>query len=188
MRFSFLPMIPPEIFKRATAIKLFASDVDGVLTNGEILYADDGREMKMFNVKDGHGLSLLIHAGFDVALITGRVSVITQRRAEELKIPYLYQGIRNKLPVLEELVSELGITLEEVSYIGDDTPDIPILEVVGLSACPQDAVEAVKGICHYTAKSHGGRGAVRELIDIILAARQSNLVDNPKWTDTFQIP
>lgn len=156
---------------KAQSIKLFAMDVDGVLTNGEIIYTDNGRELKIFNVKDGHGLAMLIHSGVDAALITGRNSPITQHRADELGIKYVFQGIKNKLPVLESLAAQLGLALTEVLYMGDDTPDIPVLKAVGLAVCPIDAVEEVKRVCHYTTQAPGGRGAVREITDLLMRHR-----------------
>lgn len=168
---------PADMIEKTQAIKLFAMDVDGVLTNGDIIYSDNGSETKIFNVKDGHGLSLLRHHGIVIALITGRNSSITQRRAEELQIPYVFQGVKSKLPVLQQLVNDLDLTLSEVLYMGDDTPDIPVLEAVGLAACPADAVEEVKHVCHYTTKASGGHGAVREMANLILNTRFPNWVN-----------
>jgi YrbI family 3-deoxy-D-manno-octulosonate 8-phosphate phosphatase len=160
-----------EILERARQIKLLAMDVDGVLTRGDIIYTESGEELKIFNVKDGHGISVIRAAGFEAALITGRNSPITLRRAEELKIRYVYQGVKRKLPVLEELARTLDLSFEEIVYVGDDTPDIPVLEVVGLAMCPSDAVEEVKRVCHYTTKSPGGGGAVREVTDLLMQAK-----------------
>jgi 3-deoxy-D-manno-octulosonate 8-phosphate phosphatase (KDO 8-P phosphatase) len=160
-----------EILERARNIKLLAMDVDGVLTRGEVIYTESGEEIKIFNVKDGHGISVIRAAGIEVALITGRNSNITLRRAEELKIGYVYQGVKRKLPVLEELAITLGLSFEEIVYVGDDTPDIPVLEVVGLAMCPSDAVEEVKRVCHYTTKAPGGRGAIREVTDLLMQAK-----------------
>lgn len=167
-------MIPTDIIEKARQIKLLAMDVDGVLTNGEIIYTDAKDEVKVFNVKDGHGLAMLVYIGFEVAIITGRSSVINQRRADELGIRHLFQGIKNKLPVLEALADQLGISLLHIAYIGDDTPDIPILKQVGLAVCPADAVEEVKRVCHYTTQASGGRGAVREITDLLM--RSQNLL------------
>lgn len=166
---------PSDVVIKAHAIKLLAMDVDGVMTNGDVIYTDAGHEIKVFNVKDGHGIAMYRRHGGQVALITGRNSTITQRRAEELGIPYVFQGVKTKLPVLRELITTLGLQLGEVAYIGDDTPDIPILEAVGLAACPADAVEKVKRVCHYTTQAPGGRGAVREVIDILLGAQLSQV-------------
>jgi 3-deoxy-D-manno-octulosonate 8-phosphate phosphatase (KDO 8-P phosphatase) len=161
-----------DFYQQLCTIKLLALDVDGVLTNGEIIYTDDGRELKIFNVKDGHGISMLRASGMEVALITGRNSIITERRAEELKIRYVFQGIKKKLVILEQLMEELGLKYSEVAYMGDDTPDIPVLNIAGFAACPADAIDEVKRICHYTTKAAGGRGAVREVCDMLLASKQ----------------
>ena len=168
--------VTPDIFQKAQQVKLLAMDVDGVLTQGEVIYLEDGdavREVKTFNVKDGHGLAMLVHAGFQVALITGRNSVITRHRASELGIQHVFQGVKTKLPVLEKLLGELNLDLSQVLYMGDDTPDIPILRAVGFAVCPSDAVDEVKRVCHYTTKAPGGRGAVREMTDLLMRVQLS---------------
>ncbi len=161
----------PQMIEKAQKIKLLAMDVDGVLTNGDIIYTDAGQEIKVFNAKDGHGIAMWVRSGFEAAIITGRQSSINQRRADELGIRYVFQGAKTKLPVLESLVEQLGLELSEVAYIGDDMPDIPVMENVGFSVCPSDAVDEVKGICHYTTNAPGGCGAVRELTDLLLTAQ-----------------
>jgi 3-deoxy-D-manno-octulosonate 8-phosphate phosphatase (KDO 8-P phosphatase) len=163
--------VPADIYEKAQHIRLLAMDVDGVLTNGEVIYTDNGGEMKIFNVKDGHGISMLLNSGVEVALITGRSSPITQRRADELKIPHVFQGVKNKLPVLESLLKQLGLELSQVAYVGDDTPDIPVMKVVGLAVCPVDAVAEVKRVSHYTTQAPGGCGAVREVTDLLMRSR-----------------
>jgi 3-deoxy-D-manno-octulosonate 8-phosphate phosphatase (KDO 8-P phosphatase) len=162
-------MIPLVVIQKIPDIRLIALDVDGVLTRGDIMYTQDGGEIKVFNVKDGHGLSVLRHQGFQVALVTGRQSPITQRRADELGITHVFQGVRQKLPVLQSLVDALGISLDAVLYMGDDTPDIPVMEAVGLAICPSDAVTAVRNISHYVTPQPGGCGAVRQVVDLLLA-------------------
>ena len=148
-------------------IKLLALDVDGVLTDGSISYTDTGHEIKTFNVKDGQGIVMLTKLGLNVAIITARTSTIVQQRAVDLGIQYVYQGVKNKLDKLEELRTALDISYEEIAYMGDDIPDIPILQKVGIKACPNDAVSDVKKICNFKASKDGGRGAVRELTDMI---------------------
>jgi 3-deoxy-D-manno-octulosonate 8-phosphate phosphatase (KDO 8-P phosphatase) len=154
-------------------IKLLALDIDGVLTDGSIGFTSGGDEVKTFNAKDGLGLRLVQRAGIAVALITGRVSAIHQRRADELGITYLYQDIARKLPVLEQLCADLGIGLDAVAYMGDDLPDLPVLEALnaagGLSACPSDAVYPVRQACRFISTAPGGRGAVRDLCDWLVA-------------------
>jgi 3-deoxy-D-manno-octulosonate 8-phosphate phosphatase (KDO 8-P phosphatase) len=161
---------PPELVARARQIRLLGMDVDGVLTPSDILYLSNGEEMKCFNVKDGHGLWMLTQANLKTAIITGRQSPITQRRAEELSITYLFQGIKQKRPILQQVVDELGLSLDQVAYIGDDLPDLPVLEGVGLSCCPADAVPQVKLACQFITQQPGGQGAVRELCDLLLYA------------------
>lgn len=148
-------------------VKLLALDVDGVLTDGSISYTDDGKEIKTFNAKDGQGISMLTKLGIKVAIITARTSPIVQKRANDLGIQYVFQGAKNKLEKLEYLKTTLGITNEEIAYMGDDLPDIPVLNVVGIKACPNDAVDEVKKICNFKSAKNGGRGAVRELTDLI---------------------
>lgn len=158
----------PSILQAFGRIKLLAMDVDGVLTRGDIIYTESGEELKIFNVKDGQGLSLLTQAQFPVAWITARKSAIVERRGKELGIPYVFQAAKPKLPKLEALAQQLGLTLDQVAYIGDDIPDMPILQCVGLALCPADAVEWVKQVCHYSTNAPGGMGAVREIIDLLL--------------------
>jgi len=148
-------------------IKLLGLDVDGVLTDGSISYTDAGQEIKTFNAKDGQGIAMLTKLGINVVIITARTSTIVQRRANDLGIQYVYQGVKNKLEKLDELRTMLGINYDEIAYMGDDLPDIPILQQVGIKACPNDAVDEVKKVCNFKSKYNGGRGAVRELADLI---------------------
>lgn len=159
------------IQERMRDIHLIALDVDGVLTRGDIIYTSSGDEIKVFNAKDGLGISLAIRNGLPIALITARESSIVTRRAEELGIPYVRQGAKNKLLALEALLTELSIDKAQVAYMGDDLPDIPALEVVGLACCPNDAVDAVKAVSHWNSSKDGGCGAVRELVDKILSLK-----------------
>lgn len=156
-----------DLTEKAKRIKLVAMDVDGVLTTGEITYTSAGDEIKSFNVKDGQGIADAVRSGLILAIITARTSPMVERRAVELKIHHLCQWARPKLPALETILTERGLTMDEVAYIGDDTPDLPVLERVGLACCPADAVEPIKQVCHYIAAKEGGRGAVREILDFI---------------------
>jgi 3-deoxy-D-manno-octulosonate 8-phosphate phosphatase (KDO 8-P phosphatase) len=160
---------------RAAAIRLVVMDVDGVLTDGKITYTSDGQELKSFNVKDGLGISLGIRAGLQFAIITARRSPMVERRAEELGIQHVRQLSKTKLPVLESLMTELSLSPEHLIYIGDDLPDIPPMQTVGLACCPADAVRAVKDIAHYIAQARGGDGAVREILDLILQAHSERV-------------
>ncbi len=148
-------------------IKLLVLDVDGVLTDGKIIYNDLGQEFKCFNAKDGQGLAMLSKADFDIAIITARTSNIVAKRAEDLGIKYVFQGVKNKAEQLDELLEALDLSYDEVAYMGDDLPDIPVLEKVGLKTCPNDAVLEVRKICNFISKKNGGEGAVRELTDIL---------------------
>jgi len=153
-------------------IKLTAFDVDGVLTDGSITYDENGTEYKTFNAKDGQGIVRLNEAGIITAIITARDNGTVTHRAHNLKIKELHQGQKNKIAKLEELMEKYGISFDEVAYIGDDLPDICILEKVKLAACPADAVDEVKSVANWISSKNGGRGAVREFCDYILKINQ----------------
>lgn len=160
-----------KLIEKAKKIKLMAFDVDGVMTDGSVTYDENGVEYKTFNVKDGHGLVRMGHSGFVTAIITARNNGTVKHRAENLNITELYQGQKFKLPALEEMLKKYNLTFENVSYMGDDLPDLCILEKVGLACCPADAVDEVLDKCDFVATKNGGRGAVRELCDFILDAQ-----------------
>ncbi|WP_321369916.1 HAD-IIIA family hydrolase [uncultured Desulfuromusa sp.] len=151
-------------------IKLLLLDVDGVLTDGRIIYDCLGNELKSFDVKDGHGLKMLQRAGIRIGIITGRSSAVVARRAEELGIEILYQGALQKLEPYGEILSILDLTDDQVAYVGDDIVDLPILNRVGFSATVADAVPDVLPLVDYVASRPGGRGAVREICDLLLRA------------------
>mgnify|MGYP006272485537 CR=1 FL=1 len=155
---------------RASALRLFALDVDGVLTDGRIYYGHDGEELKAFDIKDGLGLKLLQRAGVELALITGRRSRSVARRAEELGIEHLVQGREDKRRALEELCAGLGLGLDECAYMGDDLPDLGALAAVGIALAPADAVAAVAAAAHWQSRFAGGAGAVREACEQLLHA------------------
>ncbi len=154
-------------------IKLLLLDVDGVMTDGRIIYTGDGHESKAFDVKDGHGLKLIQRAGIRVGIITGRQSEVVARRAEELGIEFVYQGCRDKLAPYREILEKCGLTDNQVAYVGDDVVDLPVLTRVGFAATVIDAVEDVKPYVDYVTERPGGRGAVREICDLLL--KQSGL-------------
>ena len=156
----------------ASNIKLLAFDVDGVMTDGSITYDENGIEYKTFNAKDGHGLAKMSKNGYITAIITGRNNGTVDRRACDLRVTEVYQGVKNKLPILEAIMQKYGIDFSEVSYMGDDEPDICILEKVAIAACPADAVANVKKVCNFVAERGGGKGAVRELCDLIFENRK----------------
>jgi len=149
-------------------IKLVAFDVDGVLTDGSITYDENGVEYKTFNAKDGQGIVNLNKAGIITAIITARENGTVYHRAQNLKITELHQGQKNKIAKLDELLQKYNLTYNEVAYIGDDLPDICILEKVKLAGCPNDAVDEVQGVANWKSSKDGGRGAVREFCDYIL--------------------
>lgn len=158
-------------------IKLLALDVDGVLTDGSLTFAEDGTEYKTFNAKDGQGIVCLNNAGFITAIITARQNGTVEHRAKNLKITELHQGVKFKLPVLEEILNKYNLSFENVAYMGDDLPDICIMEKVGLPCCPNDAVEEVQKVCKFKSKYDGGRGAVRDLCNLILKANNIDPLD-----------
>ena len=156
---------------KASKIKVMAFDVDGVFTDGSLTFDQDGKEYKTFNAKDGQGIICVERAGIVTVIITARKNGTVEHRAKNLGITELHQGIKFKLPVLEQIVKERGLSMEEVSYMGDDLPDICILEKVGLACCPNDAVDEVKNICNFVLTKNGGCGAIRELCDFVLNAK-----------------
>ncbi|NJC87928.1 MAG: HAD-IIIA family hydrolase [Desulfuromonas sp.] len=154
--------------ERLQKIRLLLLDVDGVMTDGRIIYDDRAGETKAFDVKDGHGIKLLQRAGIRVGIITGRQSAVVDRRAMELGIELLYQAAKDKLVPYREILQKTGLSDEQVAYVGDDLPDLPILRRVGFAATVADAVEEVKPYAHYVTQRAGGRGAVREICDLLL--------------------
>ena len=162
-----LAHVDPEMVQRAQKIKLVAMDVDGVLTPSTIIWNDQGIEEKVFNVKDGWALRKMKQLGFHTAIITGRKSHIVEKRGQELDFSHIFQAVPNKSVVLDELLALYDLTLDEVAYMGDDIPDLSVLQRVGFAACPADASFEVQEICHYITTRAGGDAAVREWLDII---------------------
>lgn len=155
-------------------IKLLAMDVDGVLTDAGMYYDNSGNEAKKFNTRDGKGIELIRNAGIKTAIITSEDTEIVSRRAKKLKIDYLFQGVKEKYRVLQELAARLQITLEEIAYIGDDLNDLEVLQHLPASFCPSDAVAAVRQNAKYIMQAGGGNGCVREVCDLLLAKRGKN--------------
>lgn len=160
-----------RIREAAKNIKLLILDVDGVLTNGSIILDNEGNEFKVFHVRDGQGIKMLEKAGIKVAIITGRQSKAVERRAQELGITEVHQSCHVKSRTYEHLIKKMGITDKEVAYIGDDIADIPILKRVGLSVAVADATEETKAAAMIITKNGGGKGAVREVCDLILKSK-----------------
>lgn len=160
-----------DILTRARQVRLALFDVDGVLTDGRLIFTADGEEIKAFYSRDGHGLKLLMEAGIEVGVITARSSPAVAHRMRNLGIPHVFQGQQDKRATYLELIERLGLTHEQVAYMGDDVIDLPILSRVGLAATVQDAPGIVKRHCHWIAEHGGGQGAVRDLCDLILEAQ-----------------
>lgn len=149
-------------------IKLLLLDVDGVMTDGRIVYDANGIETKFFNVKDGHGIKMLQRAGIEVGIISGRESMVVTNRAAELGISLVYQKALDKLTPYLEILAIRGLKDEEIAFMGDDIIDIPVMRRVGFAAAPQDALAYVLDHADYVAANRGGWGAVREVCDLIL--------------------
>jgi 3-deoxy-D-manno-octulosonate 8-phosphate phosphatase (KDO 8-P phosphatase) len=159
------------LLERARKTRLLIMDVDGVLTDGRIIQDGHGHELKVFDVKDGHGIVMAHRVKLRTALISGRESETIRRRAEELGIELVFQKIWNKLEVYEKILVDTELTHDEVAYIGDDLIDIPLLRRVGLAVAVADAVDEVKAAAHLITQRPGGQGAVREVIELILRAQ-----------------
>ncbi|HEY1502546.1 MAG TPA: HAD family hydrolase [Acidobacteriaceae bacterium] len=171
----------PEVLARARRIKLFLMDVDGTLTDGGVCListvAADGSggpavsEMKVFSAHDGQGLSLAHTMGIQTGFITGRSSPAVSQRAKELHVDFVYLGQKKKTQAFEEAMQKAGVTEEEVAYLGDDLPDIPLAKRAGLGVCVADGAPELAAVCHYTTRRLAGRGAAREVIELILKAQ-----------------
>lgn len=152
-------------------IRLLILDVDGVLTDGRIVFDANGVETKFFNVKDGHGIKMLQRAGIEVAIISGRASQVVVNRAAELGITRIFLRCLDKLEPYRVICAETGLEDAEIAFMGDDLIDLPVLQRVGFSSAPSDAVVEVRAAVDYVAKLPGGYGAVREVVDLILKGR-----------------
>lgn len=157
--------------QRADRIKLVVTDVDGVLTDAGMYYTENGDELKKFNTRDGKGFELLRLAGIKTGIITSEKTQIVERRARKLKVDFVYQGVADKRPAFAALLARTGLSADEVAYLGDDLADVPILEQVGLAACPQDAAAEAIAAARFRCQTAGGRGCFRELADFIVSRR-----------------
>ena len=157
-----------SLIKKIKAVKLLILDVDGVMTDGSIIYDDDGKEIKIFDVKDGHGIKLLMRAGIDVAIITARESQVVLHRAKNLGIDIVYQKAMDKVEAFNEILQKKQLSEKEVAYVGDELVDIPLLRKVGFAAAVKDAVEDLKMYVDFITEKNGGQGAVREICELIL--------------------
>lgn len=160
-----------DIQARAARIKLVAFDIDGVMTDGGLHYTDDGHELKTFNVQDGLGIVLLKRAGIEVAIITGRTSDVVTCRARDLRIEHVFHGVGDKGAVSGQLLEKLGLDWSELAFMGDDLIDLPAMSRCGLAIAPANARPIVKERAHMTTETGGGKGAVREAVEFILAAQ-----------------
>lgn len=158
----------PLLIKKANRIKLLICDVDGVLSNGKVYYSNEGDEIKNFNIKDGLGIKQLLSNDIQVAIITGRKSAIVQHRASELGIPFIYQGKKDKRAAYQEIISQLSITPEQVAHVGDDLPDLPLMQISGLGISVSDGHFFVRQNADWITETKGGEGAVREIADLLL--------------------
>lgn len=152
-------------------IRLLLLDVDGVLTDGSIIYDGNGLETKCFNVRDGHGIKMLQRHGIEVGIITGRTSIVVDIRAKELGIDLVYQGALKKLESYNDVKERTGLDDSQIAYMGDDVIDVPVLRRVGFAAVPVDGLPEVRAVAHYVSSCRGGRGAVREVCEMILKGR-----------------
>ena len=152
-------------------IRLLLLDVDGVMTDGGIIYDGNGLETKVFNVKDGHGIKMLQRYGIEVGIITGRTSLVVDIRAKELGIELVYQGSLKKLESYLDIKRRTGLADSQIAYMGDDVIDVPVMKQVVFAAAPSDALIEARNAAHYVTSLAGGRGAVREVCDLILRGR-----------------
>jgi len=160
-----------DIETRARAVKLAIFDVDGVMTDGSLIFGDDGLEYKAFNSLDGHGLKMLKSTGVTLAIITGRRSEVVARRAADVGIEHIYQGAENKLEAYLDLIRKLNLNRDQTAYMGDDVVDLPVLKRCGFSICVPDAPPPVHQNVHYVTERCGGSGAVREVCELIMRAQ-----------------
>jgi len=165
--------VSEEVFNKASNIKLFVCDIDGVFSDGRIYLGNNGEELKAFHTKDGYGIKALGASGVDVAVITGRRSAIVANRMTALNVEHIIQGEENKLPALKSLIEKLNLDTDEVAYIGDDMPDFECMKYIGLSIAVNDAHPQIKEISDYTTFIRGGFGAVREVCDLVMYSQKT---------------
>ena len=160
-----------NVMERAGNIRVAVFDVDGILTDGRLYYTDGGEEIKAFNVQDGHGIKMLRESGVAVAIITSRSSRVVEKRARDLGIEFLFQGVADKLHTMNDLLQRLNIDMQAASYMGDDVFDLPVLRRCGLAASVPEAPAIVRKHAHYVTRLPGGRGAVREFAELVMQAQ-----------------
>lgn len=160
-----------SIEERALAVRMIVFDIDGVLTDGSLFYGDDGQEYKAFNSRDGHGIKMLQASGVEAGIITGRTSQVVLHRARNLGISRIFQGAHDKLDAFENLLLDMGMAPEQIAYMGDDVVDLPVLRRCGLAITVPDAPDEVKARCHLVTEASAGRGAAREVCEMIMRAQ-----------------
>lgn len=170
-----------EYQDRLKRVRLLIMDVDGTLTDGAMYYSPRGEELKRFSTRDGMGITLLRRAGIDTAIVTSEQSEIVVKRAEKLRIPHVILGSHDKSSDVRALASRLGIAMDDIAYIGDDVNDLHVMGLVGLAACPSDAVAAIRNTAHVVCTFPGGNGAVRELCEAILMAQDAPVTLPEHW-------
>lgn len=163
--------LPAAVKRRAARVRIALFDVDGVLTDGRLYYSDSGQEMKAFSVKDGMGLRLLREAGIKCGLVTARKSALVEARARDLQLHYAFQGVRDKLKVVDEVLAELKLGYDELLYMGDDLVDLAVLQRAGLAVSVPDADPLAISAAHYVTTRGAGAGAVREVAELVLRAQ-----------------
>lgn len=156
--------------ERLAELRLVAFDVDGVFTDGRIYLSDDGTETKAFHTQDGYGIRRLVESGIEVAVISGRRSSAVEKRMDELGVAHVVLGCKDKVAALDALAASLGIDIRDCAFVGDDLPDLALLEHVGFSVAVANAVQTVQERCDYITRNPGGAGAVREVCDLVVAA------------------
>ena len=161
-----------ELIEKIRKVRIVLMDVDGVLTDGRVILGNYGDELKLFDIQDGHGLVMLRRAGLKTVMVSGRKSRINQKRAKEVKVCKVYQNAHDKLKVYEKILRKFHVTDEQVCYIADDLIDLPALRRAGWAVAVRNAVPEVKAAAHYVTEKKGGRGAVREVADLILKTQE----------------
>jgi 3-deoxy-D-manno-octulosonate 8-phosphate phosphatase (KDO 8-P phosphatase) len=171
-----------DILAKAANVRLVIFDVDGVLTDGSLFIGDDAEEYKAFNSKDGHGMKMLQDSGVTIAIITGRTSRVVEHRMSSLGIEHVFQGRLEKVPAYQELISQLGFASDQVAYVGDDVVDLGVMRRVGLAIAVQDAHPLVKQHAHWQTEHPGGRGAARDVCELIMSAQGTLERELEKYT------
>jgi 3-deoxy-D-manno-octulosonate 8-phosphate phosphatase (KDO 8-P phosphatase) len=159
-------------------------DIDGVLTNGDIIASDSGEFLRTFNIKDGYAIQLAVKRGYHVCIISGGSGAAMQKRFEGLGVKNIFLGVSDKVAVFNSLLSQYNMTHYEVLYMGDDIPDLKVMKLVGVATCPADAVPEIKAICHYISPYTGGKTAVRDIIEKVLRVQEKWFDENPSAADS----